>query len=104
MREAKRQEKNEELRKMFARHTNSFHGWLTDTRTALMDGRGGLEEQLETVKVCVCMCGVCVVCVWCVCGVCVVCVVCVWCVCGVCVLGCQKCLEQSVYTFYLSTV
>ena len=88
MREAKRQEKNEELRKMFARHTNSFHGWLTDTRTALMDGRGGLEEQLETVKVCVCgvwcvcvvcgvVCGVCVVCVWCVCGVCVVCVVCV---------------------------
>ena len=65
MREAKRQEKNEELRKMFARHTNSFHGWLTDTRTALMDGRGGLEEQLETVKVCV------YVCVVCVCGVCV---------------------------------
>ena len=49
--------------------------------------------------VCVCVvcvmcvwyvCDVCGVCVWCVCGVCVICVwyvcgVCVWCVCGVCV-------------------
>ena len=39
------------------------------------------------VRVCVCVCGVCVVyCVWCVCGVCVV--YCVWCVCCVlCVLS-----------------
>ena len=50
-REAKRQERNEELRKTFAQHTNSFHSWLTDTRTALMDGRGTLEEQLEAVQV-----------------------------------------------------
>lgn len=49
-REAKRQEKNEELRKMFAQHTNVFHTWLTDSRTGLMDGRGTLEEQLEAVK------------------------------------------------------
>ena len=54
MREVRRQERNEELRKTFAQHTNSFHGWLTDTRTALMDGRGSLEEQLEAVKVGVC--------------------------------------------------
>ena len=51
VREVKRQERNEELRKTFAQHTNSFHTWLTDTRTALMDGRGNLEEQLEAVKV-----------------------------------------------------
>ena len=50
-REAKRQERNEDLRKTFAQHTNAFHGWLSDTRTALMDGRGSLEEQLDTVKV-----------------------------------------------------
>jgi len=31
----------------------------------------------------VCVCGVCVVCVWCVC-MCGVCVMCVWCVCDVC--------------------
>ena len=49
--ETKRQERNEELRKMFAQHTNSFHSWLTDCRTALMDGRGTLEEQLAAVKV-----------------------------------------------------
>ena len=50
-REAKRQERNEELRKTFAQHANSFHAWLTDTRTSLMDGLGTLEEQLEAVKV-----------------------------------------------------
>ena len=36
--------------------------------------------------VCVCVCGVCVVCVVCVC----VCGVCVWCVCGVCGRGEEK--------------
>ena len=36
---------------MFAQNANSFHAWLTDTRTVLMDGRGTLEEQLEAVKV-----------------------------------------------------
>lgn len=35
---------------MFAQHTNSFHVWLTESRTVLMDGRGTLEEQLEAVK------------------------------------------------------
>jgi hypothetical protein len=36
--------------------------------------------------VCVCVCVGCVVCVWCVCGVCGMCSVCVWCLCGVCVV------------------
>jgi len=33
------------------------------------------------------MCGVCMVCVWCVYG---VCMVCVWCVCGVCRCVCEE--------------
>ncbi len=32
VREARRQESNEELRKTFAQHANAFHSWLTDTR------------------------------------------------------------------------
>ena len=49
-REAKRQEKNDELRKAFALHANSFHLWLTDTRTFLMEGSGTLEDQLAATK------------------------------------------------------
>lgn len=49
-REAKRQEKNDDLRKTFAQHANSFHSWLTDTRTFLMEGSGILEDQLAATK------------------------------------------------------
>ena len=30
--ELKRQERNDDLRKTFAFHANSFHSWITDTR------------------------------------------------------------------------
>ena len=30
--EAKRQEENDKLRKEFAKHANTFHQWLTETR------------------------------------------------------------------------
>lgn len=43
LREAKRQEKNEDLRKTFAQHANTFHGWLTDTRWA--NGSLGMYSQ-----------------------------------------------------------
>jgi len=45
------------------------------------------------------VCGVCVVCVWCVCGVCV-CGVCVVCVCVVCVERERVCV--CVYLYFLS--
>ena len=32
LKELKRQEKNDDLRKSFAQHANAFHSWLTDTR------------------------------------------------------------------------
>ncbi len=32
LKEAKRQERNDELRKTFAQHANTFHSWLTDVR------------------------------------------------------------------------
>ena len=35
IKEAKRQERNEELRKTFAQHGNAFHTWLTDTRLVI---------------------------------------------------------------------
>jgi len=49
-REQHRQEENDVLRKKFAQAANAFHGWLTDTRTAMMEGTGSLENQLEATK------------------------------------------------------
>merc|ERR1719411_1747095 len=43
--EALRQEQNDKLRKEFAQHANSFHSWLTETRSTMMEGSGTLEEQ-----------------------------------------------------------
>lgn len=51
LKEAQRQEKNDELRRTFAQHANTFHAWLTETRAMLVDGSGTLESQLEAVKV-----------------------------------------------------
>ena len=48
--EAKRQEDNDKLRKEFAKHANTFHQWLTETRTSMMEGSGSLEQQLEAIK------------------------------------------------------
>ena len=53
LKEAQRQEKNDELRRIFAQHANSFHAWLAETRAMLVDGSGTLESQLEAVKVCI---------------------------------------------------
>merc|ERR1712152_30759 len=47
--EALRQEQNDKLRKEFAQHANSFHSWLTETRSSMMEGTGTLEEQLVAV-------------------------------------------------------
>merc|ERR1712051_736393 len=47
--EAIRQEENDKLRKEFAQHANSFHSWLTETRSSMMEGTGTLEEQLAAV-------------------------------------------------------
>merc|ERR1712062_732813 len=44
--EALRQEENDQLRKEFAKHANSFHAWLTDIRASMMEGTGTLEEHL----------------------------------------------------------
>ena len=44
--EALRQEQNDKLRKEFAQHANSFHSWLTETRSSMMEGTGTLEEQV----------------------------------------------------------
>ncbi|KAK7095430.1 spectrin alpha chain-like isoform X3 [Littorina saxatilis] len=49
-REERRQEENDQLRKQFAQAANTFHGWLTETRSAMMEGSGTLEEQLEATK------------------------------------------------------
>jgi spectrin alpha len=46
--EALRQEQNDKLRKEFAQHANSFHSWLTETRSSMMEGTGTLEEQVCT--------------------------------------------------------
>jgi spectrin alpha len=48
--ELERQEANEELRKLFAKHANDFSAWLTSTRAALVEGTGTLEEQLAKTK------------------------------------------------------
>ncbi len=37
LKEAKRQERNDELRKTFAQHANTFHSWLTDVRYGSLD-------------------------------------------------------------------
>ncbi|XP_074654192.1 spectrin alpha chain-like [Tubulanus polymorphus] len=49
-RERERQEENDRLRIQFADKANHFHSWLTDTRTAMMEATGSLEEQLEQTK------------------------------------------------------
>lgn len=49
-REQQRQEENDQLRKQFAQAANAFHSWLTETRAAMMEGSGSLEDQLEAVK------------------------------------------------------
>ncbi|XP_025205987.1 spectrin alpha chain isoform X1 [Melanaphis sacchari] len=48
--EAQRQDENDTLRKEFAKHANTFHQWLTETRTSMMEGSGSLEQQLEAIK------------------------------------------------------
>ncbi|VDK25478.1 unnamed protein product [Anisakis simplex] len=48
--EHRRQEDNDKLRRDFARQANAFHQWLTETRTAMMETSGTLEEQLELLK------------------------------------------------------
>jgi spectrin alpha len=48
--ELKRQEDNEQLRKLFAQHANAFSGWLTSTRSVLVEGSGSLEAQLEATQ------------------------------------------------------
>merc|ERR1712142_124203 len=48
--EAQRQEENDKLRKQFAQHANAVHQWLTETRAAMVEGTGTLEEQLEATK------------------------------------------------------
>ncbi|ESO95207.1 hypothetical protein LOTGIDRAFT_202396 [Lottia gigantea] len=55
-REEQRQQENDQLRQQFAKSANAFHGWLTETRmwlitgSAMMEGSGTLEEQLEATK------------------------------------------------------
>ncbi|CAG0916965.1 unnamed protein product [Notodromas monacha] len=48
--ETGRQEENDRLRKEFAAHANAFHMWLAETRSSMMEGTGGLEQQLEAIK------------------------------------------------------
>ena len=47
--EAVRQQENDNLRKEYAKHANAFHNWLTETRSAMMEGQGTLEEQLAAI-------------------------------------------------------
>jgi len=49
-REYKRQVENDELRRGFAQIANDFHGWLQQTRSAMMEVSGSLEEQLEATR------------------------------------------------------
>ncbi|XP_021964674.1 spectrin alpha chain isoform X2 [Folsomia candida] len=48
--EFSRQEENDKLRKEFAKIANAFHGWLTETRSSMMEGSGTLEQQLDSTK------------------------------------------------------
>lgn len=52
VKEHQRQEDNDKLRKEFAKHANSFHAWLTETRGQMMETTGSLEDQLDALKVC----------------------------------------------------
>jgi spectrin alpha len=54
--EYQRQEANDRLRRDFAKSSNAFHSWLTETRmwlldgSAMMEGTGSLEAQLEATR------------------------------------------------------
>ncbi|XP_022101019.1 spectrin alpha chain, non-erythrocytic 1-like isoform X4 [Acanthaster planci] len=53
--EMERQEENDRFRKQFAQLANSFHAWLTESRTiinrvAMVEESGNLENQLENLK------------------------------------------------------
>ena len=54
--ESQRQEENDRLRREFAKHSNQFHSWLTETRmwlldgSAMLEGSGSLEAQLEATR------------------------------------------------------
>ncbi|KRY71430.1 Spectrin alpha chain [Trichinella pseudospiralis] len=50
IKEHRRQEENDRLRREFAKQANTFHAWLTDTRTQMMETMGTLEEQLDILK------------------------------------------------------
>ena len=50
IKEQQRQEENDKLCKQFAQAANAFHQWLTETRSAMMEGTGSLEAQLEATK------------------------------------------------------
>ncbi|KRY60696.1 Spectrin alpha chain [Trichinella britovi] len=50
IKEHRRQEENDRLRREFAKQANTFHAWLTDTRTQMMETTGTLEEQLDILK------------------------------------------------------
>jgi spectrin alpha len=50
IKEHRRQEDNDKLRREFARQANAFHQWLTDTRTEMMEASGSLEQQLDMLK------------------------------------------------------
>ncbi|KAF5401772.1 Spectrin alpha chain non-erythrocytic [Paragonimus heterotremus] len=49
-RETARQEQNDQLRQEFAAVANSFHQWLQNVRTSMMEASGSLEEQLEATR------------------------------------------------------
>ena len=48
--EAERQRYNDELRQEFAQNANSFHAWLTETRSVMVDSQGDLEDQLKVIQ------------------------------------------------------
>jgi len=54
--ETHRQEENDRLRREFAKISNQFHAWLTNTRmwlldgSAMMEGTGSLEAQLKATR------------------------------------------------------
>ncbi|XP_077987102.1 spectrin alpha chain, non-erythrocytic 1-like isoform X2 [Glandiceps talaboti] len=48
--EMRRQEENDKLRIEFAKHANTFHQWLQETRSQLVEESGTLETQLEVMK------------------------------------------------------
>ena len=46
-----RQEENDKLRKEFAKYSNTFYAWLTESRAQMMEGSGTLEEQLAAIGI-----------------------------------------------------